>query len=197
MDKLNINELGLSKVLKKDQIKSIIESLLFAAGDPLHVKDIGNIISCGEEEIRELVKEMEEEYNKTERGIKIISIDNGYQLVTKSYNSDYIQMLLRKNVRQSLSQASLESLAIIAYRQPITRVDIDDIRGVKSDSAIQRLMERSLIKEMGRLEVPGRPILYGTTEEFLRAFGLETLQALPSLDIFNSGEEDEEPEFEE
>lgn len=95
---------------------------------------------------------------------------------------------MKKNKRQSLSQASIESLAIIAYKQPITRIDIDEIRGVKSESALQRLLEKDLIKEVGRLEVPGRPILYGTTDEFLRQFELKDLKELPSLDLF--GQED-------
>ena len=112
----------------------------------------------------------------------------GYQLVTKAENSDFIQKLLKKNRRQSLSQASIESLAIIAYKQPITRIDIDEIRGVKSESAIQKLVEKNLIKDIGRLEVPGRPILYGTTDEFLRQFGLETLKELPSLDLYSDAE---------
>ena len=197
MSKLDINQYEFSEVSRKETIKSIIESLLFVTGEPLKLKDICNIIECKEDECRHLISEMEDEYedNKT-RGIKLISIEEGYQFVTKSYNSDYIQKLLKKNVRQSLSQASLESLAIVAYKQPITRIDIDEIRGVKSDSALQRLLERNLIKEIGRLEVPGRPILYGTTDEFLRAFGLGNLKELPSLDIFNNSEERDEPEFE-
>ena len=95
----------------------------------------------------------------------------------------------KKNKRQSLSQASIESLAIVAYKQPITRVDIDEIRGVKSESALQRLLERDLIKDVGRLEVPGRPILYGTTDEFLRQFGLQSLNELPSLDLYEDSDE--------
>ena len=119
-----------------------------------------------------------------------INIDDSYQFVTKPENSEFIQKLLKKNKRQSLSQASLESLSIIAYKQPITRVDIDEIRGVKSESAIQKLVERDLVSEVGRLEVPGRPILYGTTDEFLRQFGLSTLDELPSLDLFGDDEEE-------
>ena len=95
---------------------------------------------------------------------------------------------LKKNKKHSLSQASIESLAIIAYKQPITRIDIDEIRGVKSESAIARLIERGLIKDIGRLEVPGRPILYGTTDEFLRQFGLKTIKELPSLDLYSDEE---------
>ena len=127
---------------------------------------------------------MTTEYEDKSRGIRLISLDEAYQLVTKSKNSEFFQKLLKKNKKHSLSQASIESLAIIAYKQPITRIDIDEIRGVKSESAITRLVERGLIKDVGRLEVPGRPILYGTTDEFLRQFGLKTIKELPSLDLY-------------
>lgn len=127
---------------------------------------------------------MTEEYEEKARGIKLICMNDEYQLVTKAENSKYIQKLLNTNVRQSLSQASLETLAIIAYKQPVTRVDIDEIRGVKSDRAIFTLAEKKLIKEVGRLEAPGKPILYGTTEEFLRHFGIENIKELPSLENF-------------
>ena len=137
---------------------------------------------------------MMEEYKKEDRGIRLIEINGGYQLVTKEENSDYIQKLLKKNRKHSLSQASIESLAIIAYKQPITRINIDEIRGVKSESALQRLVERNLIREVGRLEVPGRPILYGTTDEFLRQFGLKTLKELPSLDLYEDKDTEESME---
>ena len=169
---------------KKDFLKSTIEALLFASGDPLSLNEISNFLEEKSKFIEIIIQEMVEDYEKSNRGIKLISIKGSYQLVTKSEKSEYIQKLLRKNKRQSLSQASIESLAIIAYKQPITRIDIDEIRGVKSESAIQKLIERELIKEVGRLEVPGRPILYGTTEEFLRQFGLKDLNELPSLDLF-------------
>lgn len=173
---------------EKQSIKSVIESLLFASGDPLTLHDLCNHTEKDSKLIQAVLMEMMEEYEKPERGIKLISIKGSYQLVTKGENADYVQKLLKKNKRQSLSQASIESLAIIAYKQPITRIDIDEIRGVKSESAIQRLIEKDLIKEVGRLEVPGRPILYGTTEEFLRQFELKDLKQLPSLDLF--GEEE-------
>lgn len=141
--------------------------------------------------VEEVLNEMILDYEASLRGIKLISIKGEYQLVTKSENSDYIQKLLKKNKRQSLSQASLESLAIIAYKQPITRIDIDEIRGVKSESAIQKLIEKNLIKESGRLDVPGRPILYSTTNEFLRQFELNDLKELPSLDLFEDTTDDD------
>jgi len=174
--------------LKKSSIKSAIEALLFASGEPLSLQELVNHIEEKSKIIEVIIGEMMEEYGSSNRGIKIICIKGSYQLVTKSQNADYIQKLLKKNKRQSLSQASIESLAIVAYKQPITRIDIDEIRGVKSESAIQRLIERDLIKEIGRLEVPGRPILYGTTEEFLRQFELKDLQQLPSLDLFGQDE---------
>jgi len=174
--------------LKKDSLKSAIESLLFASGEPLSLQELINHLDEKSKHIEIIIEEMMEEYEASTRGIKIICIKGSYQLVTKAQNADYVQKLLKKNKRQSLSQASIESLAIVAYKQPITRIDIDEIRGVKSESAIQRLMEKELIKELGRLDVPGRPILYGTTEEFLRQFELKDLKELPSLDLF--GQED-------
>lgn len=175
--------------LKKNSLKSAIEALLFASGDPLSLQDLINHLEEKSKLIEIIIHEMMEEYENSNRGIKLICIKGSYQLVTKAENSDYIQKLLKKNKRQSLSQASIESLAIIAYKQPITRIDIDEIRGVKSESAIQRLVEKELVKEVGRLEVPGRPILYGTTDEFLRQFELKDLRDLPSLDLFGQEED--------
>ncbi len=189
MSKFEIAQYEFEEISSKPKIKSAIEALLFVSGDPLTVKDLSNSLEVSTKFVANLLNEMVLEYEDEKRGIKLISINGEYQLVTKAENSDYIQKLLRKNKRQSLSQASLESLAIIAYKQPITRVDIDEIRGVKSESALQRLLEKDLIKEVGRLEVPGRPILFGTTEEFLRQFGLKELKELPSLDLYSEGEE--------
>jgi segregation and condensation protein B len=177
--------------LKKNSLKSAVEALLFASGEPLTLQDLTNHLEEKSKLIEIIIQEMMEEYVASDRGIKLICLKGSYQLVTKAENSEYIQKLLKKNKRQSLSQASIESLAIIAYKQPITRVDIDEIRGVKSESAIQRLVEKDLIKEVGRLEVPGRPILYGTTDEFLRQFELKDLKELPSLDLFGQDDSQE------
>ncbi|NFG62197.1 SMC-Scp complex subunit ScpB [Clostridium sp. CMCC3677] len=181
---------------QKKSLKSGIEALLFASGESLTAKDLSIYLEEELKIVENTIQEMIEEYDMQERGIKLISIKGSYQLVTKPENSNFIQKLLKKSKRQSLSQASLESLSIIAYQQPITRIDIDEIRGVKSESALQRLLERDLIKEVGRLEVPGRPILYGTTEEFLRQFGIKDLNQLPSLDFFEEDKSyDLETEF--
>ena len=184
MNNLEVGQFEFDETSRKSTLKAIIESMLFVSGEPLSLREIAINIEATPKYIEEIINEMIIEFEVSNRGIKIISINDGYQLATKSEYSDYIQKLLKKNKRQSLSQASLESLAIVAYKQPITRIDIDEIRGVKSDSAIQRLIEKELIKEVGRLEVPGRPMLFGTTEEFLRQFGLNDLKELPSLDIF-------------
>lgn len=184
MKKYNVNQLGINQISNKNRYFSIIESLLFASGEPLKSKDISQIIQCDLNYTNELLNEMISNYVDDSRGIKLIHINDEYQLVTKADNSYYIQKLLKTNKRQSLSQASLEALAIIAYKQPITRIDVDEIRGVKSDRAVISLQEKNLIKECGRLDAPGRPILYGTTEEFLRYFNLSNLEELPILDNF-------------
>ena len=184
MNNLDVNQYEFEETSRKNKIKSAIESLLFVAGEPLNIRDIYNNLELDRKTVKSILDELAEDFNSESRGIKLINIDDSYQFVTKSENSEYIQKMLKKNKRQSLSQASIESLAIIAYKQPITRVDIDEIRGVKSESALQRLLESDIINDVGRLEVPGRPILYGTTDEFLRQFGLQSLKELPTLDLY-------------
>lgn len=182
MKNLSINQIEMEEVSNKNIYFSVIESLLFAAGDPLKIKDISSILECSGDFTKILMDELAEKYENEDRGIKLISINDSYQLVTKKENSDYVQKLLKINTRQSLSQAALETLAIIAYKQPVTRIEIDDIRGVKSDRAVSTLIEKKLIKECGRKDIPGRPIMYGITEEFLKCFGIKDLGELPSLD---------------
>lgn len=182
MKNKNINQIEIEEVSSKSIYFSIIESLLFVSGEPLGVKQIASILECSVGFTKDLLDEMIKLYNTKNRGIKIINVNDSYTFVTKPENSDYIEKLLGNNSRQSLSQAALETLAIVSYKQPITRIDIDEIRGVKSDRAISNLVEKGLIKECGRLEVPGRPILYGTTDEFLKYFGLENIEQMPALD---------------
>lgn len=181
MEKYSIEQLEIIDVSSREKNMSIIESLLFVSGEPLKIKQIANILELEISTTKLLIEELSKLYENNSHGIKLININDEYQLVTKKENSSYIQKLLKINSRQALSQAALETLSIIAYKQPITRVDIDEIRGVKSDRAIQTLMEKKLIKESGRLDVPGRPILFSTTEEFLRYFELETLEQMPSI----------------
>lgn len=161
---------------------SVIESLLFVSGEPLELSKIARILECSMDFANKIMSDMMKSYKDSSRGINIINSDEKYSLATKNDNSTYVEKLIGSNSRQSLSRASLETLSIIAYKQPITRVDIDEIRGVKSDRAISSLMDKELIRENGRLDVPGRPILYSTTDNFLRHFGFENLNMMPELD---------------
>lgn len=165
---------------------SAIESLLFVHGDPISIKDISLVLDEDIETVKKIMSQFEKIYNNPNRGIKLFKVDDKYQLGTKPENEKYIVRLLKTNQRQSLSQASIETLSIISYKQPITRVEIEDIRGVRSDKAIQTLLDKELIKESGRLEVVGRPILYGTTDNFLKQFGIEKLEELPALEDVDS-----------
>ena len=181
-----IKQIEFEEISNRNKIYSVIESLLFVSGEPLPPSEIAKVIDYSIVDTIKFLRDMSILFESSEeRGIKLISVKGNYQLVTKNENSTFIQKLLKKNVRQSLSQASLESLAIISYKQPVTRIEIDEIRGVKSDSALQRLIEKNLIEETCRKDVIGRPILYGTTDEFLRHFALSDIEDLPNLDLYN------------
>jgi segregation and condensation protein B len=163
------------------ELKSIIESLLFTWGDPLDISDISSILDIKEKELEPIIQEMIDDFDYSMRGIRIIRINNSFQLGTRPEHFDWIKKLSNPKTTKNLSNAALETLSIIAYRQPVIKSDIEAIRGVRCDKAIETLMDRELIVEMGRMERAGRPILYGTTEVFLKAFGLENLTELPSL----------------
>ncbi|MEK3953280.1 SMC-Scp complex subunit ScpB [Psychrobacillus sp. FSL K6-1464] len=165
------------------KLMSNLESLLFVSGeDGLTKKQLAFLTSSKEEEIEQVLHEMMQEYKlNSSRGIEIKQLAGTYQLVTKQQNIEIIQRLVENPTPQSLSQASLEVLAIIAYKQPITRVEMEEIRGVKSERPIHTLSAKGLIQEVGRADGTGRAILYGTTNEFLQYFGLEDIKALPPL----------------
>lgn len=163
--------------------KSILESLLFAAGDEgLTLKQIADVLEIEEYEAMDIVNDLKQEYeNNEQRGLHIIEWAHTFQLATKKENAPYLKKMVETARPQSLSQAALETLAIVAYKQPITKVEIEEIRGVQTERPIQTLISKGLIKEVGRKESPGRPILYGTTNEFLDYFGLKDLNELPPL----------------
>nr|WP_235754006.1 SMC-Scp complex subunit ScpB [Psychrobacillus sp. INOP01] len=165
------------------KLMSNIESLLFVSGeDGLTKKQLAFLTSSTDEEIEVILQEMLQEYKTNHtRGIEIKQLAGTYQFVTKQENIDSIQKLVENPTTQSLSQASLEVLAIVAYKQPITRVEIEEIRGVKSERPIHTLSAKGLVQEVGRAEGTGRAILYGTTNEFLQYFGLKDIKALPPL----------------
>jgi segregation and condensation protein B len=185
MTSFTLEQLEIDETSHKKSYYSIIESLLFTSGDPLHINTIASIIECSVDFTESLLEEMIQSFDEDRsRGVRIINTNSEYQMATKPRNSDHIQKLLKTNIRQSLSRASLETLAIIAYKQPITRIEIEEIRGVKSDRAITTLVEKNLIKESGKKEVVGRPNLYNTTDEFLKHFNFNNIEQLPSLDDF-------------
>ncbi|WP_456274177.1 SMC-Scp complex subunit ScpB [Bacillus sp. AK031] len=163
--------------------KGILESLLFAAGDEgLSMKQICSVLEIEEHQALEILDSLFAEYNNDEsRGIALIELAGTYQLATKKEHAPYLKKLVESPNVNSLSQAALETLAIVAYKQPITRVDIEDIRGVKTERPLSTLASKGLIKAVGRAEGTGRAILYGTTKEFLDYFGLKDISELPPL----------------
>lgn len=163
-----------------DHVKRIIEGLLFIAGEPLTVHKLTELLELDEENLLLLLEQLRDEYAKAERGIMITEVAGGYQFCTQPEIAPYIEKLYKPQP-SGLSQAAMETLSIIAFKQPVTRLEIEAIRGVKIDSALHTLLERKLVKEVGRKEGLGRPIIYGTTGEFLRQFGLKDLGDLPAL----------------
>ena len=159
--------------------KSIIEALLFISGTPLNLKIIKDIIELPEKEIQHLLADLIDEYK--DRGTTIIEVAEGFQMATHSDYAPWVKKLITTNIPSRLSQKSLETLALIAYKQPITRAEIEAIRGVNSDGVIKTLLDRKIIKILGRKDMPGRPLLYGTTKEFLHYLGLKSLSDLPTF----------------
>lgn len=164
-------------------IKYAIEGILFAAGEPVKAAKLAVVLDVSLKEVQNAVKELKEEYDRDKRGFNIIEILEGYQICSRPEYYTYIQEILGEQRNQPLSNAAMEALAIIAYKQPITRGQIEHIRGVNSDGCVNRLYERGLIEEAGRLDAPGRPILYATTQTFLRCFGLKSPQELPPINF--------------
>lgn len=178
------------------EYKAIVEGLLFAAGDEgLSLKQIAAVLDVSEEVALDVVSALKEEYQAPNRGIQLVELAGVFQLTTKKEHAPYLKKLVESPGASSLSQAALETLAIIAYRQPITRAEIEEIRGVKSDKPLQTLVAKALVKEVGRAEGTGRPILYGTTKEFLDYFGLKTLDELPPLPELQEEQEEQEADL--
>ena len=167
--------------METNKAKSIIESILFAAGREVKINELMSALELSSDEIIGLVDSMKLEYEKENRGIQIINVDGSYQLCTKKENCEYIYPVFDKRSKPNLSQAAIETLSIIAYNPKITRAEIESIRGVNSDGTIYKLLDYNLIEDSGKLDAPGRPTTYSTTKEFLRMFGLESLDELPEL----------------
>lgn len=163
-------------------MKAITEGLLFVTGDEgISIKQLADVLHVSEIIAFEIIEQLKDDYADSQRGIDLIEVGDTYKLTTKKEHVEYFKRLVESPSSNTLSQAALETLAIIAYRQPITRVEIEEIRGVKTDRPLQTLAAKSLIKEVGRSEGTGRAILYGTTNEFLDSFGLKSIKELPEL----------------
>lgn len=161
--------------------KSLIEAILFISGEPLTLASLKGSTELPEPELKQLLDEMIAEYKQRNGGLLLIEIANGYQMVTNPHYSQWIRKFKSTAASSKLSMPALETLAIIAYKQPIIKAELEQIRGVNSDGVVKTLLDRRLIKIMGRKEVPGKPLLYGTTREFLEYFGLKDLTELPTL----------------
>ncbi len=171
-----------STQLESSKWKGIVEALLFASGDVgLSITQIANVLDVTEFQATDVIESLKEDYDEDGRGIHIVEMAGVFQLATKKVHSDYLKKLIESSNTHGLSQAALETLAIIAYKQPITRAEIEEIRGVKTERPLHTLVSKILIKEVGRAEGSGRAYLYGTTKEFLDYFGLNSLEELPPL----------------
>lgn len=167
--------------MEKTKQTAVLEAVLFTMGEAVKISRLAEIIEATEDETIALVEDMKKRYDDDNHGVTINQIDDAYQMCTKTQMYDYLIDLTKTDHRFTLSDSALEALSIIAYKQPVTRLDVEKIRGVNSDHAINRLLEFDLIKELGRLDAPGKPILFGTTDQFLRSFGVKSLEDLPEL----------------
>ena len=166
-----------------NNIKYAIEGILFAAGEQVKAAKLAAVLNVSIEDVESAVADLKTEYSHDHRGFNIIDISDGYQICSRPEYYTYIREILGEQRNQPLSNAAMEALAIIAYKQPVTRSMVEKIRGVNSDGCMNRLYERGLIDEAGRLDAPGRPILYKTTDTFLRCFGLRSTADLPPIDL--------------
>lgn len=162
--------------------KAIIESILFTMGESVELSKIAAAIELDKDETKRLLDELIDDYASAERGIAVMELDGSYQMCTKPEMYEYLIRIAKQPKHRALTDVLLETLSIIAYKQPITRVEIEKIRGVSCDHAVNKLLEYNLIQELGRLDAPGKPLLFGTTEEFLRSFGVHSIDELPVLD---------------
>lgn len=167
--------------MKIEQYEAAAEAILFAVGDSVELSRIADALEVNEREARVIMERLMDRYRQENHGIQIIELDHAYQMCTKTEWYDYLIRVAKQPKKQVLTDVLLETLSIVAYKQPVTRIEIEKIRGVACGHAINKLLEYHLIQEVGRLDAPGKPILFGTTEEFLRCFGVQSVEELPTL----------------
>lgn len=167
--------------MERKKQEAVIEAVLFTMGESVELDKLAELIEESKEDTKNILYEMKKKLQKSNRGIDIIELGDSFQMCTKTEMYEYLIRMVKTPKKYVLTDSVLETLSIIAYKQPVTRADIEKIRGVSCDRAINRLMEFGLVTELGRMDAPGRPLLFGTTEEFLRRFGIHSLEALPEM----------------
>lgn len=177
--------------MEQEKKEAIIEAVLYAAGRPVEIKELMVLLEINFEEVMEIVEKMKLDMQKANRGLEIIKVDDAYQLCTKKDYYEYIYPIFDKRSKPNLSQAALETLAIIAYNPKITRAQIEAIRGVNSDGTLYKLLEYNLVEEAGKMDAPGRPTIYKTTKNFLKMFGISSLEELTELPRYKVDENEQ------
>lgn len=167
--------------MERQQQEAVIEAILFTMGESVEISRLAAVLETDKKEVKEILEEMQKRYEAEERGITLMQFEDSVQLSTKPRLYEYLIKIAKTPRRMVLTDTVIETLSIIAYKQPVTRLEIERIRGVSCDHAINKLLEYDLITELGRLDAPGRPLLFGTTEQFLRCFGVKSLEELPEL----------------
>ncbi len=167
--------------MERSRAEAVIEAVLFTMGESVEIGRLADVIEEDVKTTRTILKEMGEKYEREERGIALTQFDDAVQLCTKADMYEYLIRIAKAPRKMTLTDTVLETLSIIAYKQPVTRVEVERVRGVSCDHAINKLLEYDLITELGRMDAPGRPLLFGTTEQFLRCFGVKSLEELPEL----------------
>ena len=167
--------------MEEKNYKAIIEAILFTMGESVELEKIADAIELDKKTTKKLINEMMQEWKDEGRGVAIMELDGAYQMCTRTEMYEYLIRIAKQPKRRVLTDVLLETLSIIAYKQPVTKMEIEKIRGVSSDHAVSKLVEYNLVCELGRLDAPGRPLLFGTTEEFLRSFGVHSIDELPVL----------------
>ena len=164
-----------------NKLEGVIEAILFTMGESVELNKIAAAIEHDEETTRKIIHRMMDKYDAEDRGVRIIELEDAFQMCTKTQMYEYLIRVAKQPKKYVLTDVLLETLSIIAYKQPVTKLEIEKIRGVKSDHAVNKLVEYNLVCERGRMDAPGKPILFGTTEEFLRSFSIQSVEDLPSL----------------
>lgn len=167
--------------MEQTKAEAVIEAILFTMGESVEISKLADVIEEDVRQTRKIIAAMAEKYEQEHRGISLVQFDNAVQLCTKAQMYEYLIKIAKAPRKMTLTDTVLETLSIIAYKQPVTRAEIERVRGVNCDHAINKLLEYDLIMELGRMDAPGRPLLFGTTEQFLRCFGVKSLEELPEI----------------